>query len=313
MSLKDRLLDASLVFSFDHSGFVRHSRGFRAGDLDVDLGGRVCLVTGANSGIGLETARALSARGAQVWLLCRDPGRGERARAAIAAAGGDARLEILDVSDFSSIRAFARRAPGRVDVLVHNTGVLPDRRAVTADGLELTLATNLAGPALLTHLLAPRMTGPDARLVWVSSGGMYPRRLQVSRLNRLEGDFDGVAAYADSKRAQVVLSELLDARLEGIASHCMHPGWADTPAVRSSIPRFHRVTERILRSPAEGADTVIWLAAARPPPPGGRFWFDRAPRRTHLTPATREPQSERDALFAQICAWIGVAGADFGC
>jgi NAD(P)-dependent dehydrogenase (short-subunit alcohol dehydrogenase family) len=97
----------------------------------------------------------------------------------------------------------------------------------------------------------------------------------------------------------VVLADSLAAQLEfsGICVNAMHPGWADTPAVRTSLPRFWSLLRRVLRTPAEGADTVVWLAAS-PAARGqtGRFWFDRQPRSTHLLPWTRETSAQRQAL-----------------
>jgi NAD(P)-dependent dehydrogenase (short-subunit alcohol dehydrogenase family) len=189
-----------------------------------------------------------------------------------------------------------------VDVLVHNAGVLPDHRVETRDSLELTLATHVVGPFLLTRLLRPRLLeSKDGRVIWVSSGGMYTRRLSLEDPNWKQRDYDGVRAYAETKRAQVVLAELWAEDLAGspVVVNSMHPGWADTPAVQSSLPRFHRLTRNILRTPAEGADTVVWLAAS--PAEGalsGRFFFDREPRRTHLLPFTRESEADRRALWA---------------
>jgi hypothetical protein len=132
---------------------------------------------------------------------------------------------------------------------------------------------------------------------------MYTRRLQLEDWNWEERDYDGVIAYAETKRAQVVLAELwADAvRGVGITVNSMHPGWADTPSVRSSIPGFYRVTRAILRSPAEGADTVVWLAASEPAAEtSGAFFFDRKPRRTHYLPFTGESEEDREALW-RLC------------
>ena len=309
----EALLDRSIVFSYDRSGFRRHAARFRTADLDVDLTGKTALVTGGASGIGKETARGLAARGASVVLLCRDARKGEAAAAEIAAgaATGRVSVELLDVAELSSVRHFARRLSGaRVDVLVNNAGVLPAERQVTSDGLELTLATNLAGPFLLTHLLLPALAKARGRVVNVSSGGMYTQRLDVAALVAGGGEpFDGVVQYARTKRALVVLTELMAERWRprDVTFSAMHPGWADTPAVRSSIPRFHRVTKAILRSPAEGADTVVWLAAS-PAAEGrsGLFWFDREPQPAHLLGFTREPPAEREALWRELHRLAGV-------
>ncbi|HEY5658919.1 MAG TPA: SDR family NAD(P)-dependent oxidoreductase [Myxococcota bacterium] len=300
-----RAVDPLIVPSFDRTGFRIHSLRFREEDLDVDLSGRRCLVTGANSGIGYETALTLADLGAELTLLCRNPERGQQAVERIRQRTGNARVstETLDVSDLASVRALAARVGSApVDVLVHNAGVLSDERVETREGLELALATHVVGPWLLTHLLRDSLErSTDARVIWVSSGGMYTRRLNLEDPNWTQRDYDGVIAYAETKRAQVVLAELWAESLRGagVAVNAMHPGWADTPAVKKSLPRFHRVTRSILRTPAEGADTVVWLAACpHARQHSGRFFFDREPRRTHLLPFTRESQGERRALWA---------------
>ena len=316
---RDRLLDASVALSFDRTGYRRHARGFDAADLQVDLGGQVALVTGANSGLGFAAAVGLARLGARVWMLCRDRARGLAALDALRAATGraDAVLEVVDVSSVRSVRVFAARfdAP-RVDVLVHNAGVLPAQRTMSAEGLEVTWATHVGGPFVLTQLLRERLTargeklGPS-RVVFVSSGGMYLQKLAFDELDdAASAQFDGVRAYARTKRAQVVLSELLAQRFAPgrVDVNAMHPGWADTPAVRSSIPRFHAVTRAILRSAEEGADTIVWLAAAKKlRGVSGRFYFDREPRDPHGVPWTREGPEARERLW-QWCE--GLLSAD---
>jgi NAD(P)-dependent dehydrogenase (short-subunit alcohol dehydrogenase family) len=309
--VSDWLLDRTILFSFDRSGFRRHARGFRKSDLEVDLTGRVCLVTGANSGIGREAATALADRGAEVWLLCRDRRRGEEARRAIRKRTGNRRvhLAVVDVSHLGAIRAFAAAfAPARVDVLIHNAGVLPAAREQSPEGLESTLATNVIGPFLLTHLLRERLAAAaGARVIFVSSGGMYAQKLSLEDLQWTRRPFDGVTAYAQTKRMQVILTELLARRWEraGIAVHAMHPGWADTPSVRTSIPRFWKWMRTRLRTPAQGADTLLWLAVA-PALPSGQFWFDRTAQSTHLLPFTAEEPRERDRLWRTCVRLAGL-------
>jgi dehydrogenase/reductase SDR family member 12 len=315
--LLGRVADASVVLSFDRSGFVRHSATFRADDLDVDLSGRICLVSGANSGLGLATSRALAARGATTWLLCRHRGRGEEARDLLRRETGNARVELAltDLASLASVRDLcARLVAPRVDLLVHNAGVLPDELTLTDDGLELTWATNVVGPFLLTSLLRPALErSADARVVFVSSGGMYLQRLTLDDLRWERRRFDGVIAYANSKRAQVILAELWARRLAGttITVSAMHPGWADTPAVRDSLPRFHALLRRRLRSAAEGADTILWLGVCpRLQGDTGRFWFDRQPQETTPIPGTRESAAERDRLWELCRAQAGVPDED---
>jgi NAD(P)-dependent dehydrogenase (short-subunit alcohol dehydrogenase family) len=214
-------------------------------------------------------------------------------------------VEEVDVSRLASVRsAAARLGKLPVDVLIHNAGVLPDERIETEDGLELALATHAVGPFLLTRLLRPALEkSPDARVIWVSSGGMYTRRLELDDPNWEEREYDGVLAYAETKRAQVVLAELWAEELRGtsVVVNSMHPGWADTPSVKTSLPSFHRITRKFLRTPAEGADTVVWLAASPRANQWTRcFFFDRAIRRTYLLPFTRETGEERSDLW-RLC------------
>jgi dehydrogenase/reductase SDR family protein 12 len=190
--------------------------------------------------------------------------------------------------------------------------VLPDVRIETDDGLELAFATNVIGPFLLTRLLRDNLEkSPDGRVIWVSSGGMYTRRVDLGDSNWTQRDYDGVVAYAETKRAQVVLSELWAEALRGssVVVNAMHPGWADTASVRRSLPRFHRVTRHILRTPAEGADTVVWLSACpRARQATGRFFFDRKERRTHLLPMTRESEADRRELW-KLCEQLSAERA----
>lgn len=267
--------------------------------------GKVCLVTGANSGIGKATAMALAQRHAEVWLLCRNPERGNIARNDIIRETGNCNihLAIVDMSDCSDIHTFAESiAPSRVDVLVHNAGVMPHEKNVTEDGNELTLATNLLGPFLLTEKLIPHLErSADGRVILVSSGGMYTQKLDLERMENPPEPFDGVVQYAQTKRAMVILGELWAERYQNkrITFASMHPGWVDTPALQKSMPRFQRLTQSVLRNADEGADTVIWLAV-RDETIGrnGAFWFDRMEQSTYPLPWTREPSHIRQNLYS---------------
>lgn len=306
----DAVLGPVIPLSFSRPGYrLRRAADGRA--TERDMTGKVCVVTGANSGIGLATSRALSLRGATVYALCRNRHRGQAAVDSLRAVGGDAHLEVVDVADPRSIRACAARFDARrVDVLVHNAGVLPATRQTSPAGVELTFATHVLGPFLLTELLLSRLAAADdARVITVSSGGMYLSRLQLEDPNWSERPYDGVTAYAETKRAQVVLTEGWAERYGnlGPSFHCMHPGWADTPAVRRSLPRFYRLTRRLLRTPEQGADTVVWLSAAdRVPGPSGSFWFDRKRRSATWLPQTRVQRRQRDQLWSLCRMWLSL-------
>jgi NAD(P)-dependent dehydrogenase (short-subunit alcohol dehydrogenase family) len=303
MAFFDALLDASVVFSFDRSGFERHARRFVPADTRVSMQGKTALVTGANSGIGFATARGLAALGATVHLLCRDEGRGRAALESLSRElpSADLHLSRLDVSSLADVRRFVEGFKGPVDVLVNNAGVLPDALTRTAEGHELTFATNVLGPHALTTALLPKLLLGKGRVITVASGGLYTQKLSLPVLRGEVARFDGVVAYAQTKRAEVILNELWATKQPDVTFSTMHPGWADTPAVRSSLPRFYKVTRGLLRTPEQGADTVIWLAVApRLSGKSGLFWFDRAPVATHLGRWTKESNEDRERLWQLV-------------
>ncbi|HET9105134.1 MAG TPA: SDR family NAD(P)-dependent oxidoreductase [Solirubrobacteraceae bacterium] len=302
----DTALDLTVVGGYTSLGYRLRRPFFNRLD-PTSMRGRTVLVTGATSGLGHAAAEGFAALGADVWLLARDRERGEDVRAAIAErAEGTIRLELCDLADLASIRAFAQRFTERAEalhVLVNNAGVLTERRELSPDGIELTFAVNVvAGFALTRALLGPLTAGAPSRVINVSSGGMYTQRLRAEDLQSAHGPFDGAAVYARSKRAEVVLTEMWAQRLRdtGVTVHSMHPGWADTPGVKSSLPRFYRATKPLLRTPQQGADTIVWLGAAdEPGRASGGFWHDRRRRPTHLLPSTRETAADRDRLWAE--------------
>ena len=307
--LADALREVAGAAAYPAVGHWLHRRGFDPRDLDVDLGGKVCVVTGASSGLGLAVARGLAARGATVVMVSRDPDRGEAARRAV---GERAELQLADLSSVAAVHALAARLRARhdrVDVLVNNAGLSSWERRVSSDGLELTFATNVLGGFVLTHLLLPllRRAAP-ARVIHMTSAAIYGQRLDVDALLARDGRrYRGAVQYALTKRAQVELNALWAARLAGtgVASSCVHPGLAATPGVAQSFPLYHRLAGRALRDPDQGADTAIWLAAS-PAAAGssGELWFDRTRRPSHMVPWTRSPRAEAERLWA-ACAALG--------
>ena len=128
----------------------------------------------------------------------------------------------------------------------------------------------------------------------------------ISRMN--SGTYDGSRAYARTKRALVVLTEIWAEQLKdsGVVVHAMHPGWADTPGVAGSLPGFHTITRRLLRTAEQGADTVTWLAAApEAAKVSGVFWLDREPHTTHVFPGTDPSPQERQQLWDALAGLTG--------
>ena len=303
----DTLLDRTVVPGYSKVGYALRRRSWDPDDPRPGaLRGRVAVVTGASSGLGKAAATSLARLGAVVHVVVRDLEKGGRAVDEIRAEvpGAELVLHRCDVSELASVRAFAAALRGsveRVDVLVHNAGTMPPERAETSDGHELAFATHVLGPVLLTELLRP-VLGAGARVVLVSSGGMYGQRIASEDPEFTEGEYGGAAAYARTKRMQVALTPLMQERWasEGVAVHSMHPGWADTPGVVESLPTFHRVMGPLLRDADSGADTIVWLAATEPAPGGGQFWHDRSPRPEHYLPFTRDHGRQAERLWEYV-------------
>jgi NAD(P)-dependent dehydrogenase (short-subunit alcohol dehydrogenase family) len=257
------------------------------------LEGKTAVVTGATAGLGRASALALARLGARVVLVGRDAAKLEQVRAEIEADCGSREVAVqrADLGLVAEPRALAVRLlhdEPRLDVLVNNAGALFAERALTAEGLERTYALDLLSPYVLTEALLDRLAACDGRVVNVASGGMYLQALDVDDLGSAQGRFDGAEAYARAKRGLVALSADWAARHRGrVAFHAMHPGWADTPGVESALPGFHRWMRPLLRTPEQGADTIVWLAASpRVAAASGAFWLDRRPHLTEVLPGT---------------------------
>ena len=302
----DSVVDATIILSYGSTGYrLRQALIWNPADLDVDLTGKVCAITGGNSGIGLAAATQLARRGACVYLLVRNWERGIAARASIIDQTGNEQvyLEAIDLSDLASVQACGERLASRLQglhVLINNAANAFETRELSADGVELTFATNVLGPFALTEALRGLMHR-GSRIINVSSGGMYLAKLDLNEMYGSRKQHDALRAYAQSKRALMMLTELWAAQLaaEGVTVNCMHPGWVDTPLLQTGLPVFRQTLRSILRTPNEGADTIVWLAVAREVESAtGRFWFDRRPRATHKWPWTRNSVEDYGRLWA---------------
>ncbi|KAL3655171.1 hypothetical protein CASFOL_000957 [Castilleja foliolosa] len=303
--------------NFTKPGFMEHSKNFKPEDMQSQIEGKNCIVTGANSGIGYATAEGLALRGATVYMVCRNKERGEAALSEIQTATGNKNvyLEVCDISCISDVKSFVSRFSTKdvpVHVLVNNAGLLENKRQITPEGYELNFAVNVLGTYTLTQLMLPLLekVAPDARVITVSSGGMYTSPLKDDDLQFSGNKFDGVEQYARNKRVQVALTEKWADKYKdkGIGFYSMHPGWAETPGVSKSLPAFSNSLSGKLRTSEEGADTVIWLALQpKEKLVSGGFYFDRAEASKHLPfAATKGSHSAIDKIEGTLKTMAGL-------
>jgi len=291
-------------------GFTSAAKGFNQEDLDVDCNGKAYMITGANSGIGKQTALEIAKRGGTIHMVCRNPEYGEEAKKELRKLSDNSEiyLHILDMSKPRDVTKFVKKFNDeneRLDVLINNAGCMVNTRELTEDNLEKNFATNTLGTFLITSGLVSLLgKSEEPRVVTVSSGGMLVQKLDVDDLQfEKMSPFDGTMAYAQNKRQQVVMTEEWAKQHKDIHFSVMHPGWADTPAVRSSMPDFYEKMRDKLRTVEQGADTVVWLAIAKNPAqmPSGLFWQDRASVATHLPLAwSRATSQEKERLTNQL-------------
>lgn len=230
--------------------------------------GKVCLVTGANAGIGFHTALALSRQGARVVLACRDRAKGESALADIRRLSGSAEAELLplDLASFASVRAAAlefHRRHDRLHVLVNNAGLYRRQRQSTADGFELTFQSNHLGHFLLTHLLLDLLkASAPARIVNVSSNAHRSGMMRWDDL-QAEKSYDGMAVYAQSKLANILFTYELARRLKGtrVTANCLHPGVIASEFFRDMPWLVRGPLSLVLTSPEKGARPSIRAAS----------------------------------------------------
>ena len=278
-SLASLFFYARFLRRFSALGYQRAARDWAP--LSPDFSGQTWLVTGATGGIGRAIALQANRCGARVLAVARDELKLKQLKR-----DADKPIRLVPLKLDLSRLADIRRLPARrsvqahpVDVLVNNVGVLLNAHRLTDEGFEASFATNLLGPFVLTEALRDAGSlAPEGIVINVSSGGMYGSALKLDPMNCTDPDaFDGMAAYAMHKRALVELTRWWNQQWQGApAVHVMHPGWADTDGVKSSLPLFRQALQRVLRDADQAADTVLWLAQQRPPvPEKGGIWLDR--------------------------------------
>jgi len=256
------------------------------------MGKKVCLITGATSGIGKATAMGLANMGAGVVMVGRDRGRGEAALAEIKEKSANASVDLMlaDLSSQEQIRRLAdefKEAYPRLDVLINNAGLFRSKRITTAEGLETTFAVNHLAYFLLTKLLLDVLkASASSRIVNVSSGDHNNGAIDFDDLQGEKG-YKGAKAYSQSKLADVLVTYELARRLEGtgITANCLHPGAGVRTNSGSGVSGVFGLIVRALRpfmiSPEKGAETSIYLASS-PEVEGlsGRYFVKKAEARS---------------------------------
>lgn len=314
----DAMLEAPIAPSFTRIGLEVRHRLFHWRDVgSYDLLGRVIAVTGATSGLGRAAAEQLARDGATVIAVGRNPDKTARVVADLREVTGNPSVSavVADMGEYDSVRRAAAEildAHDRLDVLIHNAGALTHQRIDASDGTEATVASQVVGPFLLTCLLLERLeASAPARVITMSSGGMYTAELTVDGLQMDAASYNGSKQYALAKRAQVTLNEMWAERVERrlVVFHSMHPGWADTPGVEESLPTFRKIVGPLLRDAAGGADTMVWLAAddGEPLATTGGFWLDRRVRAIHRLRSTSRSDTpeRREELWSWVTARAG--------
>ncbi len=264
--------------------------------------GKTCLVTGANSGIGLEIARGLAARGARVLMVARDADRGEAARVEVAESRGSDSVELLlcDLSSQRQVRELAAEVLdrcGELHVLVNNAGLTLGERILTEDGIETTFAVNHLAPFLLTELVRERLVASaPARVVTVASHAHRGSKIDFDDPSG-ERKFNAWGAYGQSKLANILFTTELAQRLEGtgVTATCLHPGVVRTGFGRqgpASIRFFLKVGGLFLLTPERGADTAIWLTSS-PEVDGASGGYYEKRRIAESSRAACDPESAR--------------------
>jgi NAD(P)-dependent dehydrogenase (short-subunit alcohol dehydrogenase family) len=307
-SLTSRIADRLVLPGLARFTRLGYSRGRRKWHpMSAYLADKHIAITGASAGLGYAAAMELARRGASLTLIMRDPAKAERVVEAITMETGNRRLrvELADLSLMSEVDNLVDRLTSRgdaIDVLVNNAGALFNPRGETSEGIEQSLALLLLSPHRLTEGLKSLLDKAEQpRVVNVVSGGMYSQKLDLpALLGEKKERYSGSVAYARAKRALMIVTEhwAQTWARDGVVVNAMHPGWADTPGVQSALPEFRSLTRHILRTPEQGADTIVWLAAATEAGKvSGRLFLDRQPHTTHLLRSTRESGEEREALL----------------
>jgi NAD(P)-dependent dehydrogenase (short-subunit alcohol dehydrogenase family) len=282
----------------------------------ASMQGRVCVITGSNTGIGKAAAEQIAALGAHVVMVCRNRGKAERAMADVTSAairggrGGSVELRMGDLSSQAEVRRVAGEiaaAHPAIHVLVNNAGLALNRRELTVDGIERTFAVNYLAYFMLANLLLPALRAAgSARIVNVASHAHRGGRLEFGNLQG-ERRYRNVAMYAASKLEDVTFTFAIARRLagSGVTANALHPGVVATEIWRQ-VPVMNVLSRLFMLSPEKGARTTVYLAASPDVEGVTGEYFDKC----SIVQSAAIPHDERlqDELWARSVALTGVGG-----
>ncbi len=314
----DSLIERLIVPSFSNIGYKLRKKNFDWPALDTyDLTGKVVVLTGGTSGIGTEAARIYASLGATLVMVGRNPDKTRLLVADLIQESNNASIHAVigDLGEHSDVQQIAVKLADRfpvIDVLAHNAGALFNTRKRAANGCDLSVELMVATPFLLTGLLLPQLRASaqnghnPARVLTMSSGGMYTEPLTVTGLEMENDEYQGAKQYARAKRAQVVLNEMWSEKVskDEIVFQALHPGWVETPGITEALPGFSSWLSKLglLRTPHQGADTLVWLSAdSEPANSSGNFWHDRAIRAINISAKSRN--ADTPDKRADLWAW----------
>ena len=295
------ILDKTIVFSFDKTGFNRHKSKFNEDLSQKVLTGKISLVTGGTSGIGGEVAQELSRLGSKVFVTGRNEQKGKSFK------GNNSNLNFnsLDMANWHQLKDFCNKS-NCFDYIVLNAGSMPDSLVLNDFSVEHQCASQLIGHYYLIDMLKKcGKINRHARIIWVSSGGIYLKKLDLDSLFHNQ-KYEKVSTYSNVKRAQVTLVEELSRQeiWKNVKVFSMHPGWVATYGLREALPMFFNLMRNRLRNTKEGADTIIWLLLTEESITSGSFYFDRKIVSPYLSKNYNPTREQRISLLNKINNYI---------
>ena len=290
----NKILDASIYYSFDKSGYLRHAKSFD--DQYFFKAGSRALVTGGTSGIGQAVSLELAQSEVKIVITGRNQSKGEIA----SNKHQNIEFEVLDMQDWDQVSNFVEKL-STLDYVVLNAGGMPAEFSQNKYGVESQFASQLFGHFyLLKALQKANKLKQGAKVVWVTSGGMYLSSLDISKITEVVAEYDKVATYANVKRAQVTLLPFFKKEFPDQVVTAMHPGWAETPGVAMAIPEFDKKMQGRLRTPEQGADTILWLLGTKKIIQSGGLYFDRRKVKTHFFWFTKKSDKRTKDLIELV-------------